>query len=70
MNLVFAVLLAALCSKTIIVNDSKHPWNSFDQKTLNRAKIRCGEIYPNSPCVKWFRKYNERDYQVVCGASK
>ncbi len=67
MNLLVITLFSLSCSKTIIVNTTKYPWNSFDQKTLNQAKKRCGEIYPNAPCVKWFKKYGSIDYSIICG---
>lgn len=63
------LLLAALsCPKPEIINSSGYQWNSFDQKTLNRAKVRCGQLYPNSPCVKKFMKTDKMTYQVICGA--
>lgn len=57
---------AAMCPETKMVNYTK-TWVEFDQKTLERAKIRCGEIYPSSPCLKLFIKKEERTYSAACG---
>ena len=72
----FLVLVALLyqknelstCPKTEIRGNLTYGWDSYDQETLQMAKIRCGEKYPSSPCVKVFTKTGKRSYQVVCGA--
>lgn len=66
MNLL-ALLFALSCPKPEVVNTSDLPWNDHDQKTLEYAKKRCGEIYPDAPCVKWFKKYAFQSYSVICG---
>jgi hypothetical protein len=48
-------------------NASKEPWNAYDYSILEQTKHRCGELYPDSPCVKLFRKYNRKQYSVICG---
>lgn len=50
-------------------NKTQFPWNEFDRETFARASSRCGQIYPRSPCVTFFRKWAERDYSVLCGPS-
>lgn len=63
--------LAALsCPETKMQNVSGFPWNEEDRKVLAQTKKRCGELYDDSPCVKLFRKWGERDYSVICGAEK
>lgn len=62
------VFAAAVCQPPKLENKTKFPWNDFDKKTLKGAATRCGQKYPNSPCVKLFRKHGERDYSVICGA--
>lgn len=59
--------IALACAEPKIVNTTPYPWNDFDKQTLARAKKRCGELYPASPCVKLIKKYNIQDYSVVCG---
>ena len=54
------------CPATKIDNWTK-VWNEQDQKTLDGAKIRCGQIYPDAPCVKFFRKKDDTTYNVICG---
>lgn len=61
------LLFVAMCGNTEIINTSNHKWNDFDQQTLERAKIRCRQLYPKSPCVKTFLKWDIRDYKVICG---
>ncbi len=61
------ILTAVLtvCSPTKIL--SEKPLDDYDKKTLEHARKRCGELYPNSPCVKVFIVYKPRTYGVVCG---
>lgn len=64
------IALALSCPNPEIINKSGHKWNKFDQQTLNRAKKRCGELYPKSPCLKKFIKVKKLDYLVTCGKEK
>lgn len=59
--------LAMACPQVKYQNVTKFPWNEEDKKTLVQAQKRCGELYPDAPCVKLFRKFGERDYSVICG---
>jgi len=61
------ILLALYCPIPKIINNTSFPWNSYDQKTLDHAKIRCKELYSNSPCLITFTKTAEKDYRVICG---
>jgi hypothetical protein len=68
--LITLMSLAALsCPKTIMVNHTSHPWNDHDRSVLETAKKRCGQIYPDAPCVKEFYKIDKQDYHVTCGAA-
>lgn len=62
--------VALSCPPTKMENATTYPWNEFDMKTLKHVKTRCGQIYPNSPCVKLFRKWDKKDYSVICGREK
>lgn len=64
-SLLVAAYLA--CPITLMVNETKDPWNKEDFKVLNTANTRCGEIYQDSPCVKKFYKKEEQSYWVICG---
>jgi len=55
------------CPDTKMVNPSKLTWNQEDYKVLDRAEIRCSQLYSKSPCVKIFIKRTKMDYSVVCG---
>lgn len=65
-----AIVLALSCPVPTVENISGEPWNEGDQETLNISKIRCGQIYPEAPCVKWFQKRPDRAYRVLCGKTK
>jgi hypothetical protein len=56
---------ALICAATVIVNITP-VWTQEDVNTLMRAKKRCVEIYPKSPCVKKFVKVKSQVYRVVC----
>ena len=53
-----------------MINQTDQPWNAFDKQVLNKAKIRCGQIYPDAPCVKSFYKRPEQSYWVICRGEK
>ncbi len=63
-DIIFSVALS--CPAPHIVNKTKI-WNEEDKKTLSSATERCVLHYPDSPCLKIFRKSDEGIYQVVCG---
>lgn len=57
------------CPVTTIINHTKS-WTKDDQRVLNRAKDRCGVVYPGSPCLKRFDKLAENRYTALCGAKE
>lgn len=64
------LLLAALnCPKPDLVI-WEPPWEWIDQQNFQAAQKRCGQKYPNSPCLKKFEKRGERSYWVICGPEK
>jgi len=60
-------ILALSCPEIVVVNTSGLEWNAVDQDTLMSAKSRCVKIYPDAPCLKWFRKYDFQAYDAICG---
>lgn len=60
-------ILLLSCFPTIMTNLTQEPWNNFDMKTLDSAKIRCAQIYKGYPCVKEFIKNKDSHYGVTCG---
>ena len=68
--LTMVLALTLSCPETKMLNTSKFAWNDHDRVTLAHVKKRCGEIYPDAPCVKLFKKWGEKDYSVICGAPK
>ena len=63
---VLAVMMMMKCPNTIIVNESEE-WNKIDALQFESSRKRCGEIYPDAPCLKWFVKKAENTYWAVCG---
>jgi hypothetical protein len=63
----FALALSLACPKTLVENKSHLRWTHFDQHTLYASAYRCGRIYPESPCLKKFRKTGYHAHQVTCG---
>lgn len=61
-----ATIGALVCAAAIIEN-STNMWNKQDEKHLEVATKRCGQLYAGSPCVKIFRKKEEGVYAVICG---
>lgn len=63
------ILLTFICAKTAIYNNTPF-WGEQDSTTLERAKKRCGEIFPKYPCLKRFTKVQDDNYWAVCGKEK
>jgi hypothetical protein len=61
--------LALACGPTTMIGFNG-PLNEVDKASLAQAKVRCGELYKESPCVKLFQKMGEREYRVMCGAAE
>ncbi len=57
------------CSEPWIFNVTE-VWNDLDERTFQRAKIRCGQIYPDAPCLTVFYKNAEREYMASCGEKR
>ncbi len=66
----FFVFLAVSCLPTLVVNVSGDKWNAYDNKMLDHAKVRCGELDKDFPCVRLFRKFGVQSYTVICGVKK
>ena len=63
---IFTIVLGFSCPATKVENYTNE-WNEQDQKTFDGARLRCGELYPEAPCLKMFRKKDESTYNAVCG---
>jgi hypothetical protein len=66
------MLMAALSCGTPTINNDTGTWDKYDQGTLERAEKRCGELYPDAPCLTQFFKSRDKDgginYSVLCGS--
>lgn len=57
------------CPFPEIVNNGAD-WTQKDLDTLQTARRRCGEIWPDAPCLKRFEKTKEGQYRAVCGKNQ
>lgn len=63
-------MLILSCPITVLQNTSGYPWNRYDRKEMEYAKKRCGEIYLDAPCLKFWKKWGKQDYSAICGKEK
>jgi len=56
-----------ICIAALMINLSDHPWQAIDYANKRAAMVRCGELYPDAPCLKTFIKKDVRVYNAVCG---
>lgn len=68
-ELVLAVTLAANCPPTKLIGFDA-PLTEDETASLNHAKKRCAEIYPDSPCLKSFEKREEQVFWAICGGAE
>lgn len=64
--MITAIVLAVGCSVTMVENRT-NAWLRRDYSTLLASTERCRAKYPESPCVKLFRKHSFQGYHVLCG---
>lgn len=62
--MILAVLI--VCQTPILVNHSKI-WVHRDSEIIAHASKRCGEIFPDAPCLKRLVKVKEQAYNIYCG---
>jgi len=41
---------------------------AYDESIIKTAVRRCGELYPNSPCLVKMVKLKDYSYYLICGA--
>lgn len=64
------LLLSALMSCPVAKIKNLTPtWTKDDQQVFDSAKVRCGKIFPDAPCLKLFIKKEDQLYNAVCAAS-
>lgn len=54
-----------ICPEPLVLNKTG-TWVELDAKTFSRAKIRCGELFRDAPCLKVFEKVQDRLYRATC----
>lgn len=65
--------LALACPRPVITVNPEgtgSAWTAVDEDTFRHATVRCGELYPRSPCLVEFRKLDIRRYQAICGGKR
>ena len=62
-----ALLLTLSCPSPVMQNTSGYPWNAYDTDRMKYAENRCVKIYPDSPCLKLWKKWGKTDYSAICG---
>lgn len=67
LSLFLAIAATTGCHNTVFENKTNQPWDQVDKMHYRAASQRCGELYEKSPCVKLFRKRENRNYSVICG---
>lgn len=58
------------CAITVMVNLTPLPWDARDLEVKDIAAKRCGELFPQSPCLKRFTKLREQGYNVICASKQ
>lgn len=59
-----------ICELTLIINLSKEPINSDDNRNKEVATKRCSQLYKDAPCLKKFIKVEANVYRAICGEGK
>lgn len=65
-SLLLSIVLSANCPPTKLIGFTA-PLTAQETESLNHAKKRCEEIYPESPCLKSFEKREEQVFWAICG---
>lgn len=60
------VLAALFCPQPKVTN-STDSWTKTDAAQLKFSKKRCGQLYKDAPCLKYFWKVEFQTYRVICG---
>jgi hypothetical protein len=55
------------CPKTSTINISGLPWNKDDSENRKHAQMRCGQKFPDAPCLITLVKVDEQIYRAICG---
>lgn len=65
--LILSAVLSNSCPPTKLIGFTER-LTEQEIESLNHARNRCPEIYPDSPCLKIFEKREERVFWAICGA--
>jgi hypothetical protein len=65
-GLIIASMLSGTCPEVREIGFDS-PLTKDEQQSLAHAKVRCGELYPEAPCLKSFEKREEGVFWAICG---
>lgn len=66
-ELVLYTAISIQCGEPFIINETQNPVSKYDLEVLEDAKVRCGQLYEDAPCVKKFYIKGNQNYWVICG---
>jgi len=65
--IIFSTLMSSGgCPVANVSNRTTTEWNTRDQSVFVQNLERCRSKYPNSPCLKLFKKTGIRSYRALC----
>jgi hypothetical protein len=68
-SIIIGGIVALSCPETKLIGFDA-PLTEQEIESLNHAKKRCAEIYPESPCLKSFEKREEQVFWAICGGEE
>jgi len=80
--LIFSLIFLGGCATTSKIDEKicagpkavgwNHPgeMSEIDKTSYESAKLRCQVHYPNSPCLKEFKRVEFQKYYATCGKTK
>jgi hypothetical protein len=63
------LFIQKVCPDTEILVFTNAEWSKMDQWNYDVAINRCSQLYPRSPCLKKFIRYDEGRYGAICSAT-
>lgn len=64
--IIFSLVLSNVCPTTKLIGFDKQ-MTKDEGKSMDHAKKRCGEIYPDNVCLISFEKREENVFWALCG---
>jgi len=68
-SIILSTFLSVNCPETLLIGFNS-PLTIQETESLQQAKARCGEIFPDAPCLKSFEKREENIFWAICGRGR